>query len=114
MDRSLRLLQVIREGGGTPGVELRVADKLRARGHAVRVAGSPEVRGDVERGGFPYLELPWPEPGERYGDQTLVPQQLQAAEPWARRLAERVARHGAGLVLDPNHRPTGSSLRFGG
>lgn len=100
MDRSLRLLQVIREGGGTPGVELRVAEKLRAAGHTVRVAGSPEVRGYVERAGFPYLELPWPEPDERYGDQPLIPQQLRAAEPLARRLAELAGLGADAMISD--------------
>lgn len=84
---ALRILQVIRDGGGTPGVELRVAEKLRAAGHHVRVAGSPEVGAVIERAGFAYLRLLWPKSGERYGDRPLILQQLDAAETWARALA---------------------------
>jgi hypothetical protein len=74
----LEVVQVIRDGGGTAPVELVITNKLRARGHRVRLYGPPEVGRHVHAAGLDFEPLPWPPHlGSSSGDD-LVPRMLAA------------------------------------
>lgn len=95
----LRIVHVIRDGGGTAAVELTVATKLRNRGHHVTVFGPPEVRDDTTRAGFELELLEW-SPQRRREPEDLTPRMIAAAVPWAQQLMPVLRAQADVMVAD--------------
>lgn len=93
--RSLKVAQVIRDGGGTAPVALAVAAKLRDRGHRVTLYGPPEVHEHAQAAGFKLAVLDWPPQSPAV---TLIPRMAGAGLDWARQLSPRFG-EGVDLVV---------------
>lgn len=92
--KSLAILFVIRDGGGTASVELTVAEKLRARGHRIALYGPPETAKRAAARGFEQTGLPWPNDRE---PSDLMSQMIVAAQAWPDQIRPALA--NADLVI---------------